>query len=283
MTQATTTVLDSQSAHGGDIERLIKLLIERGLLELTILWDYDNTLGKTEKPAFQACCRLTNEILRNKWTRATKKGRRRKPKQFTPHELEHAFVGSSFRKIITQLAATYGFTLEDDELERYVEEEVNRVVARFLQGVEATEGVNVLLALLKHLNVNQAVASSSALRRVQACIDGAGQRDFFVAERVFSAACLKSSKPDPLICNHTVEKLGVKKENCVAVEDSENGVKAWVAAGIRVIGYVGAYPEAEREERARQLLACGAVTVINNWSQFLEALLSLEPLVGNAQ
>lgn len=45
------------------------------------------------------------------------------------------------------------------------------------------------------------------------------------------------SKPDPEVFEKAVEKLGMKKENCLIIEDSDNGARAGKTAGIKVLGF----------------------------------------------
>jgi len=53
-----------------------------------------------------------------------------------------------------------------------------------------------------------------------------------------SATCgdmVTHSKPDPQIYTMAVESLGLKPEECIAIEDSPNGIKSAFAAGLKVI------------------------------------------------
>ena len=46
---------------------------------------------------------------------------------------------------------------------------------------------------------------------------------------------VKNSKPDPEIYQNAVDALGLKAEECVAVEDSLNGLKSAKRAGLYTI------------------------------------------------
>src|ERR1700741_2308514 len=84
-----------------------------------LFFDYDDTLGRTEKPAFRACCKLANEVLKSKGV----------SKVFQPEELMSRFCGRAFRAILKELSLEYGFNLDAAELESLVQEEANRVIA----------------------------------------------------------------------------------------------------------------------------------------------------------
>lgn len=219
-----------------------------------VLFDCDGVLVKSEHLAFTACCTLVNEVLRQHGVE----------KQFTVAELMHEFVGCNFRRMIVELSKRHRFVVPDDELERLVTLEEDRVIEKLVKEVQLCTGVNRLLAAL-HGNFGLAVVSSSALRRVRACLVKAGQDGYFPRANVYSAANslpVPKSKPQPDIYLHAVADLQTTPDRCVAIEDSVSGVRSAVQAGICVIGYVGAYPVAERKMMAQKLRDAGAFRVV---------------------
>ena len=57
------------------------------------------------------------------------------------------------------------------------------------------------------------------------------------AGRLFSAAEVARSKPYPDVFLHAAETLGFPPSECVVIEDSEPGIQAGRAAGMRVLAY----------------------------------------------
>jgi len=243
-----------------------------------LLFDYDNTLGGTEWIAFVPCCNLVNATLVSKGVA--------QDKLFTPQSLMANFVGFNFRQMISKLAVEHGFTFDDTmtgivdgetfvgELEILVKREEVDVIAQLAKDIQPTAGVNELLARLAP-RFNLSVVSSSAERRLRACLAGAGQTDFFPVNQVFSAVNYRSSKPDPLVYLEAMKALGVPANQCVAIEDSKSGAKAAVAAGIPLIGYLGAYPLDEQQSLGEKLREVGAKVIISDWCQFEAALQQL--------
>lgn len=65
--------------------------------------------------------------------------------------------------------------------------------------------------------------------------------------RIFSAYEVGSWKPEPGLFLHAARTLGADPGRCVVVEDSAPGVRAALAAGMRVLGYAGAGAEVATE------------------------------------
>lgn len=236
-----------------------------------ILFDCDNTLVLSEHLAFEACAMLANEILE-------KHG---KSERYTGPQLLKEFVGQNFRGMMVSLTKKYNFTLSDDEFDEYVDRELGKVVEQLEAKAEPCEGVMpVVEKLYKDGNYGLAVVSSSALSRVEASIRKVGLDKYFPHNHVYSAATSlpkPTSKPDPAVYLHACKEIGVKPGECVAVEDSKSGATAAKNAGIPLIGYVGPYEEDEKP-KMRQILKeeCGAIVVMEHWSEFFDCMKKVE-------
>jgi HAD superfamily hydrolase (TIGR01509 family) len=237
----------------------------------TILFDCDNTLVLSEELAFEACAELANEILE-------KKG---KPDRYTGPSLLKDFVGQNFRGMMVNLCKKYDFTLTDSELDEYVDRELGKVVETLEKKAQPCPGVMEQLEGLHTLkNYQLAVVSSSALSRVQASIKKVGMEKYFRPDWVYSAATSlpkPTSKPDPAVYLYAMEQIGVKPEECVAIEDSRSGATAAMRAKIPLIGYVGPYDEEERVKMVKILTEeCGAAAIMYHWSEFPEILKKID-------
>jgi beta-phosphoglucomutase-like phosphatase (HAD superfamily) len=230
-----------------------------------ILCDADGCLFPSEEPAFAASVVVTNELM------AEIGGDRR----FDAEELRLATSGRNFRTTAAALAREQGHRLGAEALERWVEVERRRVTDHLTQALKPDPEVSAPLSRLGREHA-LALVSSSALPRLAACLEASGLDTLFPSEVRFSAESslpLPTSKPDPAIYTLAVERLGIAPENGLAVEDSEPGVIAAVAAGIPTLGNVMFVPAAERPDRIEALAAAGAVGLIESWRQ-LELLLS---------
>ncbi|KAI9806395.1 MAG: hypothetical protein M1833_003582 [Piccolia ochrophora] len=236
-----------------------------------ILFDCDNTLVLSEELAFEACAELANTILESKDI----------SDRYTGPQLLVDFVGQNFRGMMVSLQKKYDFTLPEDDFEKYVKQEEDKVIAKLLEKAEpcvgASEEVQKLYDAKKY---GLAVVSSSALRRVQASIRKVDQEKFFPKDHIFSAATSlpkPTSKPDPAIYLHACKVIGVEPEECVAVEDSKSGALSAIRAGIHVIGYVGSYHGDEMQaQMTNTLKELGAKTVMTEWTEFPKCLEEIE-------
>ena len=95
------------------------------------------------------------------------------------------------------------------------------------------EDVPPILKWLKENDYKIACASRSNQDYLE---DGLGQCDILdYFDVVTSGANFKKNKPDPECYLYCLEKCGLKKEECLIIEDSPNGIKAAHNAGIRVV------------------------------------------------
>lgn len=101
------------------------------------------------------------------------------------------------------------------------------------QGLDLKPFVVECLAELKTLGFRLSVASSTRGESVRRQLKNAGIIDFF--ETLTTGELVEHSKPAPDIYLKAAESLSLKREDCIAVEDSPNGVRAAAAAGIKCV------------------------------------------------
>jgi HAD superfamily hydrolase (TIGR01509 family) len=93
--------------------------------------------------------------------------------------------------------------------------------------------------LLENLNINRiklAVGSSSNINVIEASLKAIKLEKYF--DVLVSGQYVKLSKPEPDIFLYAANKLGIKPEECLVVEDSHNGVIAANKAGMKCLGYI---------------------------------------------
>lgn len=89
---------------------------------------------------------------------------------------------------------------------------------------------------LDQLTLPSCVASSGPPEKIQLSLTLTGLLPRF-AGRIFSAYEINSWKPAPDLFWHAAKTLNVPPVHCAVIEDSPTGVRAGIAAGMRVFGY----------------------------------------------
>jgi HAD superfamily hydrolase (TIGR01509 family) len=116
--------------------------------------------------------------------------------------------------------------------------------------------------VLTGLALPKAVASSSDLVHLHYKLRKTGLWDGF-APHIYSADHVEHAKPAPDLFLHAAAALGVAPRDCLVLEDSVNGVKAGISAGMRVWGFAGG---AHMTDAVRaNLHAAGAERVVDDW------------------
>lgn len=117
-------------------------------------------------------------------------------------------------------------------------EKIEEQILTYVQNLIATEGVALkgvveTLAMAKKLNLKTAIASSSAMNLIRTTVKRLNLESQF--DVLQSAEYEDYGKPHPSVFIHTAEKLAVRRENCLVLEDSFHGMIAALAAKMKVI------------------------------------------------
>ncbi|MBQ9784840.1 MAG: HAD family phosphatase [Clostridia bacterium] len=181
-----------------------------------VLFDMDGTLLDTES------------IYRPCWTEAFEKAG-------VSIDVDRFFVNVSGMNMPTMkafCAREYGEAFPFEEIRNTRREILEARIER--DGVPCKRGVPEILFTLQKMGIRMAVASSSGGNWVRKCLRLAGV-DEALFECIMTGERVEKSKPDPEIFLKTAAILGVDPAECVVAEDSANGVRAGVAAGMRTV------------------------------------------------
>ncbi len=114
-----------------------------------------------------------------------------------------------------------------------------------------------------------AVASSSRAAPLQDKLRRTGLWEAS-APHVYSADFVAAGKPAPDVFLYAAEKLGASPSRCLVLEDSVNGVKAGLAAGMTVWGFTGGGHC--HEGYGERLGEAGADRIVSSHAAFLAAI-----------
>lgn len=132
------------------------------------------------------------------------------------------------------------------ELEEQI---VDAVIEQIVSSGRAKEGAEQAIAYFKNKGLKIALASSSPYRIIQAVVQRLGISENF--DCIYSAEEEEYGKPHPGVYLTTARKLDVSPSECLAIEDSFNGVLAAKAARMKCI----AIPEGSMHTDPRFVIA----------------------------
>ncbi len=182
-----------------------------GGLPAAVLWDMDGTLVDTEPFWFAA----EGDLVRahgGTWTQ----------------EQAEDLVGSNLTTTAGVLRSA-GVDLSDDEI---IDRLVGAVVAETVRAVPWRPGARELLVRLRRAQVRCALVTSSYAPLALPVVN-ALPKDTFGA--VVTGDVVRQGKPHPEPYLSAATMLGVRIEDCVAIEDSDNGARSAEAAGAKVL------------------------------------------------
>ena len=145
-------------------------------------------------------------------------------------EILNACRGSNKNDTIVTLKKYYG---SDFDSEKFLER-----TSELFHEIEDKEGIPLLpyaKEILEYLKprYHLALASSTRGPTVERQLRAAGVIDFF--ETRTTGEQVEHSKPNPEIYLMACKSIGMKPEECVAIEDSLNGIRSAYAAGLKPI------------------------------------------------
>ena len=126
---------------------------------------------------------------------------------------------------------TFGEQVDFEELDRLTRAFFDRYYAE--HGVPVKPGLYALLDFLKQRGYQTAVASSTQEAEVKRCLKSAKVTAYFDA--VIGGDRLRASKPAPDIYLMACAELGERPEDCMALEDSRNGILSASRAGLKAV------------------------------------------------
>lgn len=210
-----------------------------------IIFDMDGVIVDSEpiheKAEVQVCREFGMEVSKKEWD---------------------GFRGKKLEDIFSYANKKYG--TGNEPIEKMIERKIEVYLAQALKEMQLVPGV---LEFLEKLEAEQKYryALTTSGRKVQQdkILSKFGLENFF--EIMVTADDVSNGKPHPEPYLITVEKLGELPENCLVIEDSDNGIISAKAAGCMACGIVGTFSQ-------NKLESAGADMVVPNFYKLKEVL-----------
>ena len=179
-----------------------------------VIFDMDGLILDTEKLLVKYWCQAANEAG-------------------FPMQREHALnIRSLARKFaIPYLQGIFGEEFDYVKIRSRRMELMKQHISE--HGLETKPGIAELLDYLDSKGIPAAIATATDIQRTEDYLGQVGLLGRF--SRIVCAAMVENGKPKPDIYLYACKQLGLAPEECMAVEDSPNGVMSAYRAGCKVV------------------------------------------------
>lgn len=182
-----------------------------------VLFDMDGVIVDTEPLHRKAYHQMFDEVNIN-----------------VSNELYDSFTGQATLPICQRLVDEFNLNLEPQELVS-----LKRKHFKYLfENDDSLQLIDGVLDLIKNYysnGVTLVLASSASMPNINRVFERFDLNQYFIAK--FSGADLKASKPHPEIFEKAAEASGFSRSECMVIEDSTNGIKAALSAGIFCVAF----------------------------------------------
>ncbi|MEO1645956.1 MAG: HAD family phosphatase [Chloroflexota bacterium] len=135
----------------------------------------------------------------------------------------------------------------DEKREDLQAELIERMLVKIPADVEAKAGAQALIEwTAQQENLPYCIASSSPMVIIEATVKAQGWEQLI--PKLYTADNVPNGKPAPDVYLYAAEQLGVAPDKCLALEDSPNGARSAVAAGMTCFAIPDSHSSPEKFE-----------------------------------
>lgn len=179
-----------------------------------VIFDMDGLMFDTERATYRAYMEKASE-----WG-------------YTPTKEQYLqFLGLNAKAIQAKYYEFFDKDIDAPELYRQVGERKVEILRK--EGMPVKKGLFALLDVLDQKGIKKAVASGCEFEGIERNLADAGLTERF--DLLMTTEWVKRGKPYPDVFLAICEKLGIEPSESLVLEDAQSGVRAALAAGIRVI------------------------------------------------
>ncbi len=215
-----------------------------------LIFDVDGTLAETERDGHRVAFNLAfkNADLDWQWD-----------VDFYGELLEIAGGKERLKYFINQFKPNFNPPLSLDEFILNLHLNKSKYYRQLLtdNAIPLRTGVKRLITEAHQGGVKLAIASTAAVENVKALLDNAFSQEMASWFEVIAAGdMVENKKPAPDVYLLALEKLKLKPSECLAIEDTEQGLIAANQAGLKTVITINEYTKSQDFQKA--------VLVINN-------------------
>jgi HAD superfamily hydrolase (TIGR01509 family) len=143
------------------------------------------------------------------------------------HAQNHGTIDEMMQRFFPQIQDPYQLYELGQEKERTYRE-------IYLPHIQEVNGLTTFLQAIKAKGIKAQLATMGDQPNIDFTLDSLGIRSYF--SFTTGGHEVIKGKPDPEIFLLSMQKAGLKPEECLVIEDSQGGILAAKRAGIRVVG-----------------------------------------------
>ena len=208
-----------------------------------LIWDFDGVIADTEKLWLYNRMVTINETFNVNWS------------EKTTHENLLGMSDKTKREVLDAL----GLVTDDAFWAKNKEMDYNAMLTK---GFQPTEGI---LDIFQMHTVKQCIATGGLKDKTAIKIKVAGIENYFPSEYVFTADMVSRGKPEPDLFLLAAEKMGVKPQDAIVIEDSIAGLKAALKAGCLPAAFIGCV-HLNKDEYIKSIQSLGISHIFDNMS-----------------
>lgn len=209
-----------------------------------IIFDVDGTIAETERDGHRVAFNLTFQEVGLNWQWDV---------DFYGDLLEIGGGKERLRYYINHFQSNFKPEIPLDEFIVHLHKIKTRYYRQLLQNnnIALRPGIKRLMTEAKQAGILLAIASTAALPNVISLIETSLSKEALSWFKVIAAGdMVKQKKPAPDIYLLALEKLELKPHECLVIEDTNQGLKAAIAAGLKTVITVNEYTKNQNFEEA---------------------------------
>lgn len=177
-----------------------------------VIYDLDDTMVNTSPLHIQSWYILLKEYDRN-YDEVSK-------------EMRSEFMAMRIREVAQRVI---DFFQLDTDLETFYQKRIHIFIHLIQKNIEMLPGLVQSLKLFKKNSLKIGIGSSGTKDYIEIILKKCNLLEYF--DVIVTADDVKKGKPDPEVYSITAQKLGVKSQECVVLEDADKGIQAAKKAG----------------------------------------------------
>jgi beta-phosphoglucomutase family hydrolase len=185
-----------------------------------VIWDMDGVIADTAPYHLKAW----QEVFQKRGVK------------FTKEDFRHTFG----QRNDTIIKNTLGEETPQAEIEAIASQKEACFRQRIGPNLKPLPGVAALLKALSQADFKMALASSAPIENIRLLTRSLGINSYF--QSIISDKDVTEGKPNPQVFQLAAQRLGVKPENCIVIEDAVAGVTAAKRAGMRCLAIANTHP-----------------------------------------